>query len=392
MVRYARAMPAPVVATGRRRPAPPAAHPPRTIAATIAHLQRTAGNRAVATLVDRPAMASGATALAWSALRPLAGPAPAAAVQRDPDPPIATPASYDAVYHKYWTLISAMTKLNGKVVSGIRSDWINDLSAGLTKLGGPGEADAPTLAALDQRFTVTKANIEANVEAAHQEWKAVWAEYKTEREKYVDGVGWSARVLKFLDDRAHEDQSRVFDAWPYLTFDDIAGLQSMLAHKTHERLANEQDERENQQRKKDEAAKLPHFRDFRMRAFAGGQLSVGPVGAEVTSFEIEEVGPKGRSGVLSFAAEGLALGFEASAVGPQSWTDFRTPQPMRIEEFAVPGRLTSAAIYVIYGGGYSYVTFYVPGKEDVVIKSPGHGWGFGGGLSTVAGMWYVRST
>ena len=105
-------------------------------------------------------------------------------------------------------------------------------------------------------------------------------------------------------------------------------------------------------------------------------MSVGPVGGEVTTVELVEVG--GRTGMLTFVAEGLALGFEAGAQGPQSWTDFTTPEPMRLEHFACPGRVTSVGGHVIYGATYSWVTFYPAAQKTVKIASSGHGWGFGG--------------
>ncbi len=88
----------------------------------------------------------------------------------------------------------------------------------------------------------------------------------------------------------------------------------------------------------------------------------------------------------------FALGFEAGARGPQSWTDFTTPEPTRLEHFACPGRVTSVGGHVIYGATYSWVTFYPAAQKTVKIASSGHGWGFGGGLSTIAGIWKLRST
>ena len=228
--------------------------------------------------------------------------------------------------------------------------------------------------------------------AAKAEWKSLWAEYKEERDRLIGSAGTDAEALRLLNLRAKDDQDRVFVAYPYLTFDDIAGLQTMLANKTHVRWATHQDEIEWKERKRREQAKLPHFKDFRIRTLAGGAVSVGPVGAEVTTVELVETCAGGRTGTLTFAAEGLALGFEAGAQGPQSWTDFTTPDPMRLEDFACPGRVTSVGGHVIYGATYSWLTFYPVVQRTVKIASSGHGWGFGGGLETIAGMWFLRST
>jgi hypothetical protein len=65
---------------------------------------------------------------------------------------------------------------------------------------------------------------------------------------------------------------------------------------------------------------------------------------------------------------------------------------MWLEYFACPGRVTSVGGHVIYGATYSWVTFYPVAQKTVKIASSGHGWGFGGGLSTIAGIWKLRST
>lgn len=334
----------------------------------ITRLQQTAGNRATAARL--------------------------VAIQRDaakqPGPGSSVNPDYDRVYKGYWSLMQDLMRLNAKVVSLIRTDWTDDLGRGLTELGDPATAKPAAIAALQQRLTATRGNIEAEVAAAKAEWKSLWAEYKQERDGLVGGSATDLEALRLLDLRAKDDQGKVFTAYQYLTFDDIAGLQTMLANKTHVRWATHQDEIEYQRRKKAEMAKLPHYNSFRIRTLAGGAVSVGPVGGEVTTVELVEVG--GRTGMLTFVAEGLALGFEAGAQGPQSWTDFTTPEPMRLEYFACPGRVTSVGGHVIYGATYSWVTFYPVAQKTVKIASSGHGWGFGGGLSTIAGIWKLRST
>ena len=260
----------------------------------ITRLQQTAGNRATAARL--------------------------VAVQRDaakqPGPASSVDPDYDRVYKGYWSLMQDLMHLNAKVVSLIRTDWTDDLGRGLTELGDPATAKPAAIAALDQRLTATRGNIEAEVAAAKAEWKSLWAEYKQERDGLVGGSSTDLEALRLLDLRAKDDQGKVFTAYQYLTFDDIAGLQTMLANKTHVRWATHQDEVEYQRRKKAELAKLPHYKSFRIRTLAGGAVSVGPVGGEVTTVELVEVG--GRTGMLTFVAEGLALGFEAGAQGPQS--------------------------------------------------------------------------
>ena len=64
---------------------------------------------------------------------------------------------------------------------------------------------------------------------------------------------------------------------------------------------------------------------------------------------------------------------------------------MRIEDFEGAGRMTSAGGYLIYGGGYSVLTFFAGNKPTVQVKSWGHGWGLGGGAETVVGICTVRS-
>ena len=98
------------------------------------------------------------------------------------------------------------------------------------------------------------------------------------------------------------------------------------------------------------------------------------------------------AGLVAGLAGGLALGFEAGAQGPQSWTDFTTPDPMRIEDFQCPGRVTSVGGHVIYGATYSWLTFIPIVERTVKIASSGHGWGFGGGLETIVGAWILRKT
>jgi hypothetical protein len=65
---------------------------------------------------------------------------------------------------------------------------------------------------------------------------------------------------------------------------------------------------------------------------------------------------------------------------------------MRLEDFACPGRVTSVGGHVIYGATYSWLTFYPVAQRTVKIASSGHGWGLGGGLETIAGMWRLRTT
>ena len=118
--------------------------------------------------------------------------------------------------------------------------------------------------------------------AAKAEWKSLWAEYKQEREGLVGGSSTDLEALRLLDLRAKDDQNRVFAAYPYLTFDDFAGLQSMLANNTHVRWATHADEVEYQRRKRAELAKLPHYRDFRIRTLAGGAISVASIAVLLT--------------------------------------------------------------------------------------------------------------
>jgi hypothetical protein len=166
----------------------------------------------------------------------------------------------------------------------------------------------------------------------------------------------------------------------------------MLAGKTHIRAATHADEMEWAAKKKAREAALPHFTSFRIRTLAGGAVSFGALGGEVTTVELVEVGPKGRTGYFTFVATGLALGFEAGAQGPQSWTDFTAPGPMRLEDFDCPGRVTSVGGHVIYGATYSWLTFIPRVGETVKIASSGHGWGLGGGLETIAGTWILRNS
>jgi hypothetical protein len=344
-----------------RRPAPQAGE--RSLTDEIRRLQRTAGNRATTRLL---------------------------AVQRDARTPSGT--AYDRVYAGYWQLMQDIMHVNAKVVSGIRADWTEDLGRGLAALGDPATVAPATIAALEQRLTATRGAVEAEVAAAKEEWASLRAEYRQERDRLAGGSGTDAEALRLLDLRFKDDENKVFLAYRFLTFDDVAGLQTMLANKTHVRWATHQDEVEYQQRRKAQLAKLPHFTSFRIRTLAGGAVSVGPVGAEVTTVELLEVGARGRTGMLTFTAEGLTLGFEAGAQGPQSWTDFTTSDPMRLEYFACPGRVTSVGGHVVYGATYSWLTFYPVAQRAVKIASSGHGWGFGGGLSTTAGVWFLRST
>ena len=334
-------------------------------APSLLFLQRAVGNRAVVEL---------------------------ATVQRDDTKTVAATAQYDRVHDAYWTLIGDIAKVNGKVASGIRSDWLAELSAGLTQLGAPGEADAGALADLERRLATIRKVVDANVAEARAYWKEVLADYHTEQDALADRAGWHAEALRLLNLRAKDSENQVFFAWKYLTFDDTAGLGSMLANRTHERWARHQDEEEYRRRKQEEAKKLPQFTKFRIRALAGGQLSAGPVGANVSTFQLEELGPHGRSGTITFAAEGLAAGLKAGAIGPQSWTDFTTSDEMRLEDFEGAGRMTSAGAYLIYGGSYSVLTFFAGNKATVQVKSWGHGWGLGGGGETIVGVWTIRTT
>ncbi len=367
--------------TGRQRaPGRTSARPAhrsgsRNLYDAVSDLQQTAGNRATVSLI---------TAQREKAASPT--PAPTTA----PSP------AYDHAYRGYWTLVQDLLKINQKVVSGIRTDWIDDLSQGLAELGEPGSAKPEAIAALEQRLVLTRANIDVEVTAAKAEWKSLWSEYQTEHDRLGTETGKEEiEALRLLDLRATQDQDRVFKAYPRLTFDDIAGLQTMLAGKTHIRWATHADEKEYERKhaaeKKAKEAGLPHFTSFRIRTLAGGSISVGPVGGEVTTVELVEVGPKGRTATLTFVAAGLALGFEAGAQGPQSWTDFTAPEPMRLEDFQCPGRVTSVGGHVIYGATYSWLTFIPIVGETVKIASSGHGWGLGGGLETIAGAWLLRS-
>ena len=130
----------------------------------ITRLQQTAGNRATAARL--------------------------VAIQRDaakqPGPGSSVNPDYDRVYKGYWSLMQDLMRLNAKVVSLIRTDWTDDLGRGLTELGDPATAKPAAIAALQQRLTATRGNIEAEVAAAKAEWKSLWAEYKQERD------GWSA--------------------------------------------------------------------------------------------------------------------------------------------------------------------------------------------------------
>jgi Domain of unknown function (DUF4157) len=291
----------------------------------------------------------------------------------------------------YNSLLWDIGMVNQKVNSPTRTEWVNDLAATVGQIGGPGDVDVAAMGRQEAALATYKKAIDQNVASARGHWKDLWAEYETERATLTDGQGSHPRALKFLDDRAKDVQNTVFFAWKYLTFDDMDGLQSMLDTKRHLTLVDQQDLEDFRRRHKDDSKKAPQFRNFRIRALAGGQVSAGPVGADVSSFEIEEIGSQGRTGTITFAAEGLAVGLKAGAIGPQSWTDFTTRAEMRIEDFDGAGRMTSAGGYLIYGGSYSVLTFFARNKPTVEVKSWGHGWGLGGGAETIVGIWTVRS-
>jgi hypothetical protein len=291
----------------------------------------------------------------------------------------------------YHSLVVDIGKVNMKIKSPTRSDWLKDLQAYWEQIGAPGDLDATMIGRLEAELANYKKYIDQDVTSAREHWKRLKDEYEKERATLTDGQGLHPRQLKRLEWQFKETENTVYYAYTYLTHDDLDGLQIMLDEKTHITFVEDQELEELWRRRKEASRKVPLFRHFRIRAIVGGQLSVGPAGLDVSTFEIEELGPRGRSGMITFAASGLAKGLKAGAIGPQSWTDFKTTAEMRIEDFEGIGRLTSVSAYLIYGGGYSVLTFFIRNKPTVQVKSWGYGWGLGGGAETIVGTWTVRS-
>ncbi|HET8891412.1 MAG TPA: DUF4157 domain-containing protein [Candidatus Angelobacter sp.] len=290
----------------------------------------------------------------------------------------------------FWYYIMEIGRVNAKVSSPTRSDWINELVSYTGQMGAPGDIDSAALDGFEAKLSRYKTFINSIVIMMHGYWKGLKDDYEKERATLTDGRGSHPRALKFLDEQAKLTRDSVFYAWVYLTLDDMNGLRLMLETKRHLSLVEQQDEEERQRRHRKDLGQTRLFHHFRMRALAGGSISDTVVGVGVSTFEIEELGPQGRTGMLTFTANSLSLGVKASAIGPQSWTEFNTTDGMRIEDFEGFGRMTSASGYFIYGGGYSVVTFSPRIKSSVRVKSWGHGWGLGGGLETVAGIWTLK--
>lgn len=289
------------------------------------------------------------------------------------------------VVQAYTSLAFDIGMVNQKVMSPTRKDWVTSLSNDLMKIGGPGDLDEAALAREKEMLARYKGIINFYVAQAQQDWKGLWKDYEEQRAGLND-----PRAQKILDRQANDTRDKTFFAWPYLTYDDTLELRVMLEKKSYYTMLDQQDFGEKWERERKGLNEAPQFHHFRIRALAGGQLSAGAIGADVTTFEIEEVGPHGRTGTITFQAEGVNAGLKAGAIGPQSWTDFDTSEKMRIEDFDGSGRITGVSGYFLIGGGYSWMTFHPRNKSSVEAKSWGWGLGLGGGAETVVGIWTVR--
>jgi hypothetical protein len=328
-------------------------------------VQRTTGNRAAAQLVT---------------------------VQTDQTTaPPAPKLTNEVVYTEHMRLLTDIGLLNQKVMSSIRSHWLESLSRSMAPLADVGEKYWQ-LSSIHDRFSTIRQEIAEHVGRAKGEWPRVKAQYEDEMKSLENATGWEANARRALKTIFDDTSHRVFLAWPYLTTEDLDPLINTIQHGTHRQHARDADEAERAATEKAERSKLPGFTSLRIRSLAGGQLSVGPAGVDVTSFQFEEVGPGGRSAVLRFQASGLSVGIEAGVTGPGTWTDFDTKVPMRIEDFdGAIGNITTGGAYVLIGAGYTAYTFFPVGnKPTVIAKGWGASFGLGGGVESVGGVWSVH--
>jgi len=354
-------------ASRRTGPAHPGQSLPTAIkgpitADSLLAVQRTAGNRAAAALVT---------------------------VQADSAKPATATITHDSVYSEHFKLITDIGLLNQKVMSSIRSHWLESLSRSMAPLADAGDKYWQ-LSSIHDRYITTRQEVDEHVARAKKEWPRLKALYEDEMKSLENATGWKARARGALRSIYDDTSHRVFIAWPYLTTEDLDPLINTIQHGTHLQNARQQDEAEKAAKEKVES-KLPQFTSFRIRSLAGGQLSVGPAGLDVTTFQFEEVGPGGRSAYLTFAASGGSIGLRAGATGPGTWTDFDTDVPMRIEHFdGALGNITTGGAYIIIGAGWTSYTFKPLNKPWINAKGWGASFGLGGGGESVNGVWSVR--
>ena len=145
--------------------------------------------------------------------------------------------------------------------------------------------------------------------------------YQAEMDRLASATGVEARAWTILRVRYEKTSESVDIAWPFLTTEDVDPIRLMLVNNTHLQDARDADAEEKRAEETvDERAKrlgLPQFTSFRLRSIAGGQLSVGVAGLDVSSFQFEEVGPNGRSATLRFAGGGGSVGIEAGGNRPR---------------------------------------------------------------------------
>jgi len=314
--------------------------------------------------------------------------------QRDGSEPASTTLTNESVWQEYYRLAGDIGMLNQRRNSSVRSDWLDSLTMASAPLAEVGD-DSSQLKSIHERFVAIRKEVDAHVAKARASWPDVKVRYQAEMDRLASATGVEARARTILRVRYEKTSESVDIAWPFLTTEDVDPIRLMLVNNTHLQDARDADAEEKRaEETADERAKrlgLPQFTSFRLRSIAGGQLSVGVAGLDVSSFQFEEVGPNGRSATLRFAGGGGSVGIEAGATGPGTWTDFDTPKPTRMESFdGVPGSIGGGGAYLVVGAGYTVYTFVLPGGSVVTAKSWGAGFGLGGGVDLTAGTWTVH--
>ena len=344
--------------------------------AAIMKLQRTIGNQAVQRLLVNPQPKISAN-LVQRVKRTDAG-----TIQRDALDD-ASPLWWQ-VSDGYHEFIGKLGMANQKAPTVTRQQWMRELGEQWAKVGEPGEKSDAELRQLEKILKQYKTTIKAENDQAQQYWIEL-------RKSYDDDPVWNRTEVwadyarKLLKETFIETRNRVKAVGDVLTFEDLVMLEARIVNRTHEKNAEKRQHNiDNLPKRKEPRG----YTKFRLRMLAGGEVSVGPVGATTQTYSLEELGPGGRKGALTFTAVGAAGGAKAGGGFYSTASEFTTSVPMRLEDFQGGGRIASGGLGPV---SYSVVIFYCGDKPAVTVEGLGAQVGLTAGASWMHGLWELRA-